>query len=86
MHAILVSCYLMLSLVSLIFIFMAWVTLKVGYLVWSNDRVLPLMLASLTTSLMMFILYFSFVAVSEYNLPWQNGTDKSYTCGAVYMS
>jgi hypothetical protein len=65
---------------------MAWVTLKVGYLVWSNDRVLPLMLASLTTSLMMFILYFSFVAVSEYNLPWQNGTDKSYTCGAVYMS
>jgi len=44
------------------------------------------MLASLTTSALMFILYFIFVAESEENLAWQNGSSKSYTCGAVYMT
>jgi hypothetical protein len=65
---------------------MSWVTLKVSYLVWKQDKVLPLMLASLTTSLLMFILYFIFTVESEYNLAWQNGYAKSYTCGAVYMT
>ena len=85
-HSIIVSCYVMLTIVSLILFFMSWVTFKVGYLVWKQDKVLPLMLASLTTSLLMFILYFIFTVESEYNLAWQNGYAKSYTCGAVYMT
>lgn len=44
------------------------------------------MLASLTTSSLMWILYFTFTAESEENLAWQNGSSKSYTCGAVYMT
>ena len=76
----------MLTLVTFIFVLMIWVTLKVGYLVWKQDRVLPLMLASLSASSLMWILYFVFVLVSEYYLPWQNIGDKSYTCGAVYMT
>jgi hypothetical protein len=65
---------------------MAWVTMKVTKLVWQQDRAIPLMLASLMASLLMWILYFTFVIVSEYHLPWQNIAEKSYTCGAVYVT
>lgn len=65
---------------------MAWVTLKVTKLVWQQDQAIPLMLASLIASLLMWILYFTFVIVSEYHLPWQNIAGKSYTCGAVYVT
>jgi len=60
----------MISILFIILIPLVFTTLKVKQLVWKRDKQLPIMLASLSLSIFLLILYFSFVNISEYRLAW----------------
>jgi len=47
---------------------------------------MPLMLTFLSACVLAFLFYFVFVQISEYNLLWQNGGSKSYTCSVIYFA
>lgn len=63
----------------------ALLTYKVKELVWHRDKIMPLMLFCLGASLFTFFLYFLFTLVAEYNLVWQFGFSKSYTCSVIFF-
>jgi hypothetical protein len=63
-----------------------YITFKVKKMVWSRDKILPLMLSSLTGCVLAFLFYFIFVQISEYNLVWQNNGARSYTCSVIYFA
>lgn len=60
----------MITLLFIILVPLVYTTLKVKQLVWNRDKQLPIMLASLSLSIFLLILYFSFVNISEYHLVW----------------
>ena len=55
-------------------------------MVWRRDKILPLMLTSLTGCVLSFLCYFVLVQVSEYELVWQNNGARSYTCSVIYFA
>jgi hypothetical protein len=75
----------MLSILVLLAVPMLYLTVKVKRLVWKRDKILPLMLMSLSGSVLAFICYYVFELVSEYHLEWQNGDSYSYACCVSYF-
>jgi hypothetical protein len=65
-----ITGYVMITLLFIILVPLVYTTLKVKQLVWNRDKQLPIMLASLSLSIFLLILYFSFVNISEYHLVW----------------
>ena len=65
---------------------MLYITFKVKKMVWHRDKILPLMLTSLTGCVLAFLCYFLFVQISEYDLLWQNNGARSYTCSVIYFA
>lgn len=84
-HSIIISCYIMMIILLVILVPQAMLTYKVKELVWNRDKIMPLMLLCLATSLFTFFLYFIFTLVAEYKLVWQYGYSKSYTCSVIYF-
>lgn len=65
----------MIVLLILLSVPMLLLTVKVCIIIWHSDKVIPLMLITLFCSILMWIIYFVFVNVSENNLVWQNNGD-----------
>ncbi len=63
---------IMIVLLILLSVPMLLLTFRVCNIVWHSDKVIPLMLITLYCSILMWIIYFIFVNVSENNLVWQN--------------
>lgn len=81
-----ISNYIMIAFLILLMLPMLYITSKVKKLVWKRDKILPIMLVCLTSSVFSFIMYFLFVTISEYHLVWQNDGHQSYTCCQVYFT
>lgn len=84
-QSIRISDYIMLSLLSLLSVPMLYITVKVKKLVWKRDKILPVMMTCLTTSILAFIGYYIFELISEYKLVWQNANSSSYVCCLSYF-
>lgn len=82
---ILISCYIMMFLLSCLLAPMCYITAKVHSLVWDKDKTLVVMLFFLTASLFAFVLYFAFNIVIENSLVWQFEDGHSYNCTLVFF-
>lgn len=61
----------MIAMLTILMLPMVYLTLKVKILVWRRDKVIPLMMVCLTSSILFWIFYFVFVLYSEFYIPWQ---------------
>ncbi len=71
-QSIRISGYLMIVLCVMILVPLLFITMRVKQLVWKRDKILVFMLVFLCSSVIMFIVYFTFLVYSEYHLVWQN--------------
>ena len=58
--SIIISSPIFLLLTSILLAMVAYLTAHVGHLVWSNDKIVPMMLGCLCASLLSLVWYYSF--------------------------
>ena len=58
--SIIISSPIFLLLTSILLAMIAYLTAHVGHLVWSNDKIVPMMLCCLCASLLSLVWYYSF--------------------------
>ena len=82
---IIVSGSIFITLTALLLIFEIFLTIKVCRLVWTNDKVVPLMLALLCFSLFSIISFYSF-EITEVQYPeWSCSDTKGVLCPEKIM-
>ena len=72
--------------VTIIFLgFMIYFTLKVFKLVWTTDKIFPMMLSMLCTSLIAVNLFWLFTIIEAANPEWTCKSGKSYECSGYVI-
>lgn len=65
---------------------LVWLTLKVKTLVWDSDKILPLMMVCLSSSIICWLFYFIFVLYTEKYIVWSFQGSDSYNCTFVWAT
>lgn len=75
----------MVSFLTLLACAMAYLTIRIKRLVWKDDKILPLIFAFMTASLVMYTFYYMSAVATEYKLDWFLSGKRSLTCTNTYL-
>ena len=75
-----ISSPIFLLLTSILLAIVAYLTAHVGHLVWSNDKIVPIMLGCLCASLLSLVWYYSFQIIEVTQLDWTCGVYTNFMC------
>lgn len=77
------ACYVMIGVTLLLLPILVYMTIRVCHMVWANEKVVPIMLIMLCTTLVTLLIYFSYVIASTNNPSWNCGGSKGNVCASA---